>query len=586
MFYLLACSEFALVPADKSPGGDDTAAPSGPPIDVVDDEGCEDTGTPPTEPAWSVGVAEPDPDSVATCTALGEVDWTLATRWRTTHPGWVMNVVVAPTGGAAWSTVWVDDAAGNQLVELDGRDGSVVRETPLGAALDDGSTPAVGDMDGDGAVEFVRTAWGELQVVDGATRAVTSFPTTTRVDDDEAVSLADVDLDGDFDLVLTGASLERDGTRITAITPSLVSTGQFVMDLDGDGAPEAVNGAGVWSPRDGSGTAWTATGGTTWFFGAPFDAGGTAGVLYTNGRSDLYIGQPDGTSASLFPSVARGLVALADATGDGVPDLCLPYTDGEDFLILVDVNGVLHQGWAHGVGGLVAGGCSFADLDADGVYEVIHLALDGLRILDGVTGAELAYDPSLSTLVRDSAPVIADLDGDGSAEILVLTDTDIVAVGPATGRWARTRPVWNQLAYDVTSIRDDGSLVAAPVPVWSTYDVFRAQPSHDGAHPDLAIEASVTVAPWCDTRSATFDIEVSNPGSVASADGAVLRLLQADGTLSERDRVTLPAIPAGERVRVTLELEVTTWGGSWVLDVVPMHDDECDWVNNRVEGGW
>ncbi len=69
-----------------------------------------------------------------------------------------------------------------------------------------------------------------------------------------------------------------------------------------------------------------------------------------------------------------------------------------------------------------AGGMSMADLDADGRYEVIHWSENGLRILEGATGSVLAENVDVTTRALASEPVIADVDGDGSAEIVITGD--------------------------------------------------------------------------------------------------------------------------------------------------------------------
>ena len=109
-----------------------------------------------------------------------------------------------------------------------------------------------------------------------------------------------------------------------------------------------------------------------------------------------------------------------------------------------------------------------------------------------------------------------DVDGQGAQNRLFV-------VGPATGRWARTRPVWHELAYDITSVRDDGVIISFPYPSWSTYNAFRAQPAHDGLHPDRVIDATGVCADACDDG---YDAYSSGRG----AGGALERLGRPEGS--------------------------------------------------------
>jgi hypothetical protein len=223
-----------------------------------------------------------------------------------------------------------------------------------------------------------------------------------------------------------------------------------------------------------------------------------------------------------------------------------------------------------------------ADLDADGVYELIAQDLNGFYIFDGCSGDTLASSEDLPNAWRDSSPVIADIDGDGSAEILVLTDDAIVALGPATGRWARTRPVWHQLAYDITSIDDDGNLVRWPLPSWSSYNAFRAQPAHDGLRPDLMVNFDRSEHSWCEEDFVTLAITVHNLGSAEAAPGQSLEVhsILSSGWELVSSAVLDDPIPAGHAVQAELMLPAEAIGQDVMVQVAG-DDEDCDLVNNR-----
>ncbi|MBK8264781.1 MAG: FG-GAP repeat protein [Nannocystis sp.] len=82
-----------------------------------------------------------------------------------------------------------------------------------------------------------------------------------------------------------------------------------------------------------------------------------------------------------------------------------------------------------------------------------------------------------SSEFRISSPLIADIDSDGHADIVVSSNnysgfncggqkTTGVRVFSAP-RWTRTRKLWNQHAYSVTNIDNDGNVPATPVNNWT-----------------------------------------------------------------------------------------------------------------------
>ncbi|MFT5358442.1 MAG: hypothetical protein ACI9KE_005680 [Polyangiales bacterium] len=123
-------------------------------------------------------------------------------------------------------------------------------------------------------------------------------------------------------------------------------------------------------------------------------------------------------------------------------------------------------------------GSSVFDFDADGVAEVVYGDECFLRIYRGTDG-EVLYSQSASSGTGYELPIIADVDGDFNSEIVVAMTTNtncpaqdpifdgeslfesnsgVVVLRDATDRWAASRPIWNQHAYAVTNVNDDGSI--------------------------------------------------------------------------------------------------------------------------------
>jgi hypothetical protein len=550
------------------------------PIDETAED-CDDTGLHPDEALWEIGVPTSDSSGAEpTCSELAELDWAMTEEWRYTYGCFVMSPVIAPEPPASWATVFVDDSHGN-LVGLDGRDGSVTLEVATGTYTDDGGTPAVGNADGVAGLELVTQAWELVIVVDVATGSHQVFGVPPEERFDDSVAWADADGDGIFDLISPKTAYTLEGARIASFEDYHAdAAGFFVADTDSDGRQEMINGVGMWNLDDGSAERWPTglfLGGN--FYGLAIEADGALALLNDSGNGTSYLLRPDGTVLAAWPDHRGGLPSAGDATGDGVPELCFNAEDGTH---LVDLEGRELQRWQDDEESYLSGGCSMADLDADGVYELVAISTHGLFVYDGLTGATLASRPELTTRHRDAPPLIADIDGDGSAEIVVTTDEAVVALGATSGRWARTRKVWHQLAYDITSIDDYGNLVPWPLPVWSTFNAFRAQPAMDGDKPDLAVEVAREAYEWCGETFVELQIAVRNLGSQRAAAGAALRVYSdPSGSWELVGEGTIPqAIPAQSVVEARIVLPAAELGARVMVEAAGDARD-CDPINNR-----
>jgi len=124
-------------------------------------------------------------------------------------------------------------------------------------------------------------------------------------------------------------------------------------------------------------------------------------------------------------------------------------------------------------------GSSVFDFDADGVAEVVYADECFTRIYRGTDG-EVLFSRSSSSGTGYEMPIIADVDGDFNSEIVVAmtsgvpcpgtdpiftrgtstftSSTGIVVLRDELDRWAASRPIWNQHAYAVTHVADDGKI--------------------------------------------------------------------------------------------------------------------------------
>jgi hypothetical protein len=182
-------------------------------------------------------------------------------------------------------------------------------------------------------------------------------------------------------------------------------------------------------------------------------------------------------------------------------------------------------------------GSSVFDFDGDGSAEVVYNDECSLRILhidaataDPVARVQVVYETENSSFTTYEYPVIADVDADGNAEIVVCAndfgrtvvpptshptyDTVIpyycarddasyqvrhglFVYGDANDSWVPTRAIWNQHTYHVTNITTLGGVPQHEERSWVAHNTYRlnSQGSVGGPPaPDLAPGATATLS--------------------------------------------------------------------------------------------
>jgi len=128
----------------------------------------------------------------------------------------------------------------------------------------------------------------------------------------------------------------------------------------------------------------------------------------------------------------------------------------------------------------IAGGTAF-DFDGDGVAEAMYGDETHMYVFDG-QGVPLLSAPRGSQTGTEY-PVVADIDNDGSAEILVVSNLTldflpaetptVQAIRDVDDRWIAARRIWNQHAYSVSNVEEDGTIPSAAGKSWLELNTFR-----------------------------------------------------------------------------------------------------------------
>ena len=315
--------------------------------------------------------------------------------------------------------------------------------------LDDGfyAAPSMGDLDGDGDLEIVAVGIsGKIYVWQAEGSPLTNWPlrpscpvtdlgswrspdgtaATSRPEPAceffGAAALADLDGDGRDEICVASAQgtiwvLRSDGSHLPGWpkmlpanqhppNPAAVFASPAIADLDRDGDLEIVVATHAYQIH-----AWQANG-------------------------EAIIGWP-----VWIPHRARGGfsdVAIGDVNGDGELEVVITSEHGftgPATVALFNARGMLLPGWPYALPEPCNAGPALGDINADGIPEIVAATIGGnaaVVALDGSTGTPLPGWPvRLKQETVNASPVIADIDGDGSNDILIAA----LSTGLASDAW-------------------------------------------------------------------------------------------------------------------------------------------------------
>ncbi len=452
---------------------------------------------------------------------------------------------------------------------------------------------AAGDIDNDGKVEICTAPENGVGMIcfenDGTFKFRTSVPNNSW----GGPSFADLDGDGSVEIINGSYVFTNTGVLKWSRSTSMGGTGygpiSYAADIDQDGLLEVVNDRVVYR-HDGTVKCYNLNVNNGLSGVANFDSD-PYGEIALVGGGNVYL--LDDNCAMLWSAAIPGGLNsgyggapnIADFDNDGQVEIGVA---GASSYAVFETNGTLK--WSSPTRDVSSNrtGSSTFDFEGDGKSEVVYADEQKLRIYDGATGA-VRFEVNHSSCTTYENPVIVDVDGDDNAEIVVAQNNGC-GLGNFSGirvfrdkndGWVNTRRIWNQHAYSVTNVNDDGTIPTKPATNWRTpgLNTFRSNSQGVGttspfAASDLQVVSGVTATCNPATLAVTLKASVRNAGDAAASAGLKVAFYRgapgSGGTLL--GVATVPnVLPAGGEA--TVELTLTNVPGGQAVVYAVADDD-------------
>jgi hypothetical protein len=223
---------------------------------------------------------------------------------------------------------------------------------------------------------------------------------------------------------------------------------------------------------------------------ADFNGDGRLDILITNRNNkgysgtvslyvwDVYNNQVSYPEQILTTMSGKSIPLIADVDNDGKPEVAIQCARAGNKTVCYKYDAAtmtFSKLWDHPADeDSYSNALTIFDFNNDGMNEVLFTDQRGLKILNGsgkshITGNDtvpvypMAYFNQIYLTTIMQYPVVADIDGDGSAEIVMIggnsstIDADArIHVFESSGvAWAPARKVWNQYMYNAVNINED-----------------------------------------------------------------------------------------------------------------------------------
>ncbi|WAK00609.1 carboxypeptidase regulatory-like domain-containing protein [Methylobacter sp. YRD-M1] len=489
------------------------------------------------------------------------------------------------------------------LVAIHGNSGKEIWKNSSVTVTGYGS-PAVGDIDNDGLIEIVipnhdRTKLFAFEY-DGTLKWTASTGPQFTGSPRDAVALADIDHDGDVEIIHGRRAYDHLGSLLWEGAgdyggETSYGTLPVIADLDMQGSMELIAGRTAYR-SDGS-ILWQRTdlpssGGFTAI--GNFNEDEDPEIVIVAG-GDVYLLDNQGNTiwgpVSLPGGGIGGAPTVGDFDGDGEPEIGIA---GASNYVVLETDGLIKWTSKTQDASSSRTGSSLFDFNLDGQVEVVYADELYLRVYEGSTG-KIIKQQRLGSGTTLEYPVIADIDADGKAEIVVGSNNSsysarrgLFAFEDVNDNWAPTRAIWNQHSYHINNVNDDGTIPQYEQPSWLSHNTYRLNTFADRDPTVLTdITASVlTIHNNGANQPASISVRIGNAGAGDLTSTIGIAFYEGDPAKAGRLLGVVPMdnLAKGTYQDVTLD-NIETLSGTEAIYVIADYDNrlpECNEVNNRI----
>ncbi|MDR1055258.1 MAG: cadherin-like domain-containing protein [Prevotellaceae bacterium] len=431
-----------------------------------------------------------------------EFSFNIQSAW-TSNTGNRVNTIATPVSGDldgdGFAEIVVSNRSNDSIFIFEGRDGSLITK------LSGGVTNAIGsssmllcNIDGKGAVFYIDRSYNGFlyKVRSSAGVRPIEFDLVWNVSGlnpggsyENRPIVADLDGDGILEFVVGSKIVDsQDGSILATMAYSGIgsfpSSYPIAVELDNDGLPEVAVGTNIYKFNRASSpklTLWKSlanvTGGGTAREGnniaADIDQDGIVDIVFHSASGiELIVWTPQtetiiGTITGL-KSGQRSYPFVGDIdgtiiNGEKYPEIIINathlltayYFDGSSFQTKWTMT------HSDGSGGTTL---TLFDFDNNGTVELVYRDENFIQIFDGSgTSPKEVYSETCGSITATETPIIADVTGDGSANIIVtgnpqgsyIYDGELMVFEGAASKWSSCPNVWNQQLYSSLHVNGD-----------------------------------------------------------------------------------------------------------------------------------
>ena len=438
------------------------------------------------------------------------------------------------------------------LVVING-DGSGELWADHTAMLGNGTSFSVGDINGDGKPEIVSSREYEGLHANPTDLTVIAWDaegnqlwesvhfTDREMDWATQPILSDMDGDGEVEIVVGRVILRPDGT-VRGIGQygrgsysGYESTVPAVTDLDLDGQQEVIVGNARYD-ADGNAVFYDPEAYDGMIAVANLDNDPEGEIISIYGRNKVLAIDTDGSvlwgPIHYYRANIVSVPAIADIDGDNQPEIIVA---AGEYIFALNHDGT--ELWSSSiVDSSGASGASIFDFEGDGIVEVVYADENNVYAYDGPSGTVKFLSEEHGSYTMLEYPVIADVDLDGHAEIIVCHSNHEHAMsvyGDRDNSWMYARPIWNQHAFSKDGINENLTVPSHPTPTFQSSNTWHSAISEPGVAivANLSVEILDICTKDCGSGSFWLSFRVLNKGETNVSAGLPLALYaqKADG---------------------------------------------------------